>query len=208
MKTTIGGVHGGKSRDRSTEEAEFSFGHFYRTIEEHIESFATQEGSPFTVSDVALRVGQLLQGQALREQLRNPELVSEVRKNGARSGLSGATLASSALHVRPFSYGALRADGRPRKRVLSAKAIKAISVAQRKRWAKFHATNDGKLSKRAGWRAKSPEARQKSARAVERALGKGSSSMKSFWASMTPEERSKEMLRRRRVAEEKRAKAS
>lgn len=209
LRKKSGGLHG-KSRASSAEEAEFSFGHFYRTIEEHIESYAAQAGNPFTLADIALRVGGLLQGQALREQLRDSELVSEVRKNGARSGLRGATLTSASLHVRPFNYGALKP-----KRVLSKDARDRIAKAQRERWAKFHASQDEKPR-----RAMTDDERRERDRLAKREqrARKGikmppsqrsatSRNVKSYWAKMTKEQRSAEMLRRRKVAAEKKSAA-
>ena len=210
-------AHGRKSGDSSASENEFSFGYFYRSIEEHVNQFAAQASGQITFSDIALRVGRLLQAASVREQLRNPELVSEVRSGaGGHAGQSDWP-AEAAFHVRPHA-----------RRTLSKKALKAISKAQKERWARFHAAQDdgdretaARLSntpRRTGRPKKgevrvpmSIEERRRRDREKKRAerarlkMPKTHSSnvsraISSFWAKMSPEERSKEMLRRRQVS--------
>src|SRR5215467_3367894 len=110
----------------SSAQVDFGFGYFYRTLEEHIEAFAAQEGCPYSLAQLAERVAGLLQASALRQPFRNPELVPEMRQNGASAGLRGPLESGEEIHVR----------ARPR-RTLSAKARRAIARAQRARWKKW-----------------------------------------------------------------------
>jgi hypothetical protein len=209
--------HGNQPSGPSEAQNEFHFGYFYRTLEEHVNAFAAQEGCPYSVTDIALRVCQLLQDKALREQLRSPQLVSQVRADGEGTGLQGTTQSDAAFHVRPRG-----------RRTLSAKALKAISDAQKKRWAKVHAAQ-----------ADSPEARaeairlrkqkyQQDYRAAHMKKAKGGTAaerrehnrllkqasrarlakpgnssgpgVSAYWAKMSASQRSGEMKRRMRLA--------
>lgn len=124
----------------ASQEAEFNFGYFYRTIEEHLNTYAAQAGNPHSITDIALRVGRLLEAKALREELGASELVSQVRKNGAGTHRGEGSepsehegLPSAALHVRARRH-----------RTLSPEARKAISDAQRKRWKRAKRAAAGK----------------------------------------------------------------
>ena len=197
-----------KTNDRqpsssSAPEAEFGFGYFYRTLEEHVNAFATQEGNPYTLTDIAVRVGELLQAKALRESLRDSELVPQVRTERAGTRLRGTGETGAALYVRAHAG-----------RTLSKKARKAIAKAQKARWAIFHA-QQGKQAKPDN-RALAQTARRERERlkkAAQRAskyrvkvkgtnvdLRRGASGIKNFWARMSKAERSAEMLRRRQVS--------
>jgi hypothetical protein len=201
------------SGSATTQADEFNFGYFYRTLEEHVNAFAAQEGCPFTLADIAVRVGGLLQDKALREQLRNPELVSQVRADSAGVGLRRADQSGEALYVRPHA-----------RRTLSVKARQAIAKAQRARWRKFHVAQAehkpiremsaaerreyNRVAKqktraagfKAGERGRQPGFRMKKAQ-----IARMTSGIKNFWAAMTKAERSAEMSRRRAVADAKKA---
>jgi hypothetical protein len=122
----------------SSETTAFNFGYFYRTIEEHINSFAAQEGCPFTVTDVALRLVELLETKTLREGARDSELVPEVRKNRATAGRRKRTKAKPStgakVHVRTRDYRTLKKSAAVRRR---------MSLAQQKRWAVIRAKREG-----------------------------------------------------------------
>jgi hypothetical protein len=207
----------GKSSSRAPQEAEFNFGYFYRTLEEHVNAFAAQEGCPFTLTDIAVRVGGLLQDKALREQLRDSELVSQVRQDGEGTGLRRAAGAEAALHVRPHAG-----------RTLSATARASIARAQRKRWrlqkkaakaAQLAAAGKGKVGRPrtpgTSWRNfKTPEARSKEMMR-RRALRAGAKpdpskakSASTYWARLSPSQRKGEMMRRAKVRKANAAKAA
>jgi hypothetical protein len=198
----------GEFGDSAAQEAEFRFGYLYRTIEEHINAFATQAGGAIAVDIIADRVGSLLRLKAeeIRSQLGASELLLEMRENGTsagrRAGYPAGAAARSALYVPARFGGALDAHGQPRKRHLSRKALKAISDAQKARWARVKAEKEGKLSRRAGWREKTgnPIGRPKKHQMPTSHHLNVSRAQKGFWAKMTPEQRSKEMMRRRAVA--------
>jgi hypothetical protein len=210
----------GEFGDSAAQEAEFRFGYLYRTIEEHINAFATQAGGAIAVDIIADRVGSLLRLKAeeIRSQLGASELLLEMRENGTsagrRAGYPAGAAARSALYVPARFGGALDAHGQPRKRHLSKKALKAISDAQRARWARVKAEKEGKLSRRAGWREKTGNPIGRPRKGVGQGVltpaqrRRGTASLKSYWAAMTPLQRSAEMIRRRAVtAAKKKARA-
>jgi hypothetical protein len=192
--------NGSQSSSGSTPEAEFNFGYLYRTIENHIDAFAAEAGNTFAVDHIADRVGQLLRVKAekIRAQLGAAELLLEMRQNGASAG-RGAGHHGGASARSPLFGGAF--DDRPlkKKRHLSKKALRAISKAQKERWAKFHA---GDRSKSARPKAKIGRPRkgvgQGALTKAQRA--RGASALRNYWAAMTPEKRSAEMKKRRAVA--------
>ncbi len=123
--------HGGKSGTNSKRkavnldpEAEFNFGYFYRTIEEQFDTFSGQAGNPYSLTDIALRVGALLEAKAVRAELGNSQLVSEVWRAAAQRS---ATAEAEDVDV------ATRPDGSLKRR-LSKRARMNIAKAQRKRW--------------------------------------------------------------------------
>jgi hypothetical protein len=176
---------GSTATSDSDAQNEFNFGYFYRTLEEHVNAFAEQEGCPYTLTDIALRVGQLLEAKALRQQSGSAQLVPQMRQNGGGAGRrdqgdeSGVhdDFASAEIHVRPRH-----------RRALSGRARKAIGEAQRRRWAKFHKAQDLPIKKRRAKRSK-----------------RGSRAASAFWATMTAAQRSVEMRRRQAVAAKKKA---
>ena len=132
----------------AAEEAAFRFGVLYRTVEEHIDAFAAQNSAAFTRADVSDRLSQLLQAKALREQLRNPELVRQVRQNGTAAGLRGSAAALQAFHHAASGGGSLNG------RRLSADARAKISEAQHKRWAKQRTQREKNRIYRERWYVK------------------------------------------------------
>jgi hypothetical protein len=198
--------HGSQSSSRPSEEAEFNFGYLYRTVENHIDAFAAEAGNTFAVDYIADRVGQLLRLKAekIRAQLGAAELLLEMRQNGTsaggRAGYYGGAAARSPLSGGAFDGGALKP-----KRILSAKAIRSISLAQKKRW---------RLTKQAQRAAEGKQALGRPRKGVGRGAltkaqrAKGRSALRNYWASMTPEQRSAEMIRRQKVtADKKKARA-
>jgi hypothetical protein len=208
--------HGKQSGDSpSATEAEFAIGYFYRSLEEYLSAFCAQEGCPVTVTDLALRVGRLLQDKAVRQEFRDSELVPEMRQNGARAGLRGSTGTNPAFHVRALGDGTLK-----RKRVLSAKALKAISNAQKARWAKHHAEQlaaegaprRGRPRLTVAQKREHNRLRMQAERArkgvgrgalTPQQRSRGAKALRNYWGMMTPLQRSAEMKRRREVAAEK-----
>lgn len=149
-------------------EAEFNFGVFYRTVEEHIERFANEARGAFALADITDRVGLLLRTKAknVRALSGASELLHEMREDreAVSEGRAVAPRSPSRAKVH---------DGAPARRALSAAARKRISQAQRLRWKKFR--------ERGGTVAKKKKA----------------SGIRSYWSRMTPAERSAEVLRRR-----------
>lgn len=113
-------------------EAEFNFGYFYRTVEEHVDTFAAQAGNPFTIADIAVRVGELLRLKTkdVREASGAAELVSQVRETSAKKRTA---LAAKKVDVGPRT-----------RRTLSAAGRRKIAKVQRERWAKIRAEKAGK----------------------------------------------------------------
>lgn len=118
----------------SQKEAEFNFGVFYRTIEEHIESFAAQASCTLTLADIADRVGTLLRLKAenVRTQSGVTELLHQMRTNSAstseRAGHQAGLATREAIHVRSRTG-----------RTLSAAARRKIGAAVKARWAQKRA---------------------------------------------------------------------
>lgn len=172
-----------------SEEAAFELGVVYSAVKDELVAFAAKEGSPYSFADVAARVSKLLQAEALREQLRNPEYLSQMRQNGAnnhpgRPPKSGRyELAATAALLQGSS-----AD-RPLKRRMSPEARQRISEAQSLRWAKLR---DEKRKESAGW---TPARRKKYAKM-----------MKKRWAN--PKTRPKLTTKGRKYSAETRAKIS
>lgn len=136
-------THGRNSESISLSQAAFEagvkFGEFYSALEAHIDAFRKSEGSAFSLHEIRTRVDQLLEAKEIREGLLNPQLVPQMRHVGAgadQGGESGLRAyeqpSNSHFHVQPRDRQTLG-------RRLSKKARKAISDAQRARWAKQRA---------------------------------------------------------------------
>lgn len=139
-----------------SQEGEFQLGYLYRTIEEHINRFAAQDGCPFTVADIAVRMGDTLRlkGEEIRKELRIRESLPTLRE---ASGQERAPNPSQNLDV-------VAQSGKPLKRYLSKKALSAIRLAQKERWAKYHAAK--KKSKRTAAQTRAARANAIKARAA------------------------------------------
>ena len=108
------GKHGapqyGDDRSSPEEEAGFSLGYFYRTIEERVNEHANQAGAKYSVATVAYRVGRLLEAKALRERMGATLVVSEVRTNGEGTGVRGTVKELEAVSSGASGSGALDGD--------------------------------------------------------------------------------------------------
>ena len=182
----------GTASDGISEEAAFELGVVYSAVKDELVAFAAKEGSPYSFADVAARVSKLLQAEALREQLRHPEHLSQMRQNGAghhrgRPPKSGYDELAAAAQV--FA-------GPSSARSLSAKARKAIAKAQRERWARFHDQQERqrKYSRETKQRQRAGVATPGKASRKQRSSG-----MRGYWANMTEEQRTAEMARRYKV---------
>lgn len=168
---------------RISEETAVNLGYYYSSVEAHLKSLSAQTGGADSLANIAHRLAQLLEATALREQHGNPAMVSEMWPDG-----DSARARVRAAFNNGFATG--QADVGPHgHRTLNAKARKAISKAQRERWAKFHAKQ-----------AQSGPGRGHRTPAQIKRMAVG---IKSYWAKMTPEERAREVLRRRKVSEAK-----
>lgn len=141
--------HGKNKPSIGSAQNEFNFGYFYRTIEEQVDSFTAQPGNPYTLTDIAVRVGALLGAKALRETLGDSKRVSQMRDTSSET--------RSAIQKKDMDVVT-----RPR-RTLSPEARERIAAAQRKRWAKTKKKTQ-KPAKRSGikayWAAMGPAKRR------------------------------------------------
>lgn len=133
-------THGNRANVSS--EAEFRFGYFYRTIEEHINAFAEEAGHPFTVEQIAARICRVLSGKILRRTTGTSELVSKMRQNGS-------TVGAGARNAAQFNSSRANIHVRPRHREPLSKAARLrIAAAQRARWAKLKRKQRGSMPAR------------------------------------------------------------
>lgn len=113
-----------------SEETKRNIYFYHHSIEDHIASLAEQAGDKNLVAPITAELVRLLEAKTLWESFRHSQSLPEMRtqRNGDRTG-GWAGSAPRVLAADVFSP----ASGH---RTLSAKARKAISKAQRERWAR------------------------------------------------------------------------
>lgn len=127
MKNQRGGKNASKS-GTYLQTAEFALGYLYGCIKADLNGFGAAHGTAIPVTLAAARLGSLLLSEAGGGVLDGAQYLSQVRGDSTEGHEVG--VAETPVHVRS------RHSKPPMKRVLSKKARKAISAAQKLRWAK------------------------------------------------------------------------
>lgn len=134
-----------------SEEVERNIDFLYHSTADHVNKIAKQAGDPNLEPVITSRLVRLLEAKTLWESFRDTQSLPQMRPERNSNG-RGRRAGSSAW----FGQETDLPRGSSGTRTLSAKAKKAISKAQRERWAAYHAKKD---ADRARWR-KSKHARR------------------------------------------------